>query len=118
MSQPKYVLAIRANKTPLKKIKYDWSKLSSDTELQERYSVEVKNRFSALCEGSDNEDQSVRYGYLSQVNSETAEKLLPRVQRKRQKALCYDVNVEIGRHNLKEAFDKHVTENSNDSYLK
>ena len=55
-------LSLRANKTPLKKIKYDWSKLSSDPELQERYSVDVKNRFSALCEGSDNKDQSVRMG--------------------------------------------------------
>ncbi len=110
-------LSLRANKSPPKKIKYDWSKLASDPDLQERYTVEIKNRFSALCESSDNEDQTARYGFLSQANKETAEKLLPKVQKKHQKALCHDVNVEKARHHLKDAFNKHVTENSTESCL-
>ena len=111
-------LSLRANsKSPPKKIKYNWNKLASDPDLQERYSVEVKNRFSALCETMNNEDLSARYGCLTQANKETAAKLLPRVERKRQKALCYDVNVEKARYHLKEAYEKHVTENTNDSSL-
>ena len=111
-------LSLRVNsKSPPKKVKYNWNKLASVPDLQERYSVEVKNRFSALCKTINDEDQSARYGCLTQANKETATKLLPRVERKRQKALCYDVNVEKARHHLKEAYEKHVTENTNDSSL-
>ena len=111
-------LSLRANgKSSPKKIKYNWKKLATDPELQDRYSVEIKNRFAALCEDSNDEDQSIRYGCLAQANKETAAKLLPRVQRKRQKAFCYDVNVEEARHHLKEAYNKHVIENSKDSSI-
>ena len=100
-------LSLRANsKSPPKKIRYSWNKLVSDPDLQERYSVEVKNRFSALCETINDEDQSARYGCLTQANKETTAK-----------ALCYDVNVEKARHYLKEAYEKLVTENTNDSNL-
>ena len=98
-------LSLRANsKSPPKKINYNWNKLASDPDLQERYSVKVKNRFLALCETINDEDQSAWHGCLTQANKETAAKLLPRVERRRQKALCYDVNVEKARHQVKEAY--------------
>ncbi|XP_072049998.1 uncharacterized protein [Amphiura filiformis] len=110
-------LSLRANgKSPPKRVKYNWNKLASDPDLQENYTIEVRNRFTALTEEDVGTDQSTRYSYLIQANKETAAKLLPRVQKKKnQNALCYDVRVEKARHHLKEAHDKHVIENDKSS---
>ena len=48
-------LSLRANgKTPPRKARYNWKTLAQDTQLQDLYTVKVKNKFSALqqdCEG-------------------------------------------------------------------
>ncbi len=41
-------LSLRTSRTPKRVPVPDWSKLKTGTSLQERYSVEVKNRFDLL----------------------------------------------------------------------
>ena len=42
-------LSLRSNhKGTMRKIKYDWKMLKEDDDLQERYTLTVKNRFHAL----------------------------------------------------------------------
>ncbi|XP_072016984.1 uncharacterized protein [Amphiura filiformis] len=67
-------LSLRANnKSPSKRVKYDWAKLATDPELQDRYTLEIKNRYSVLSD--DNcADQTQKYNYLIQANKEAAEK--------------------------------------------
>ena len=47
-------LSLRADSraTP-KKVKYDWSKLATDPDLQDRYTLEIRNRYSILAENND-----------------------------------------------------------------
>ena len=55
-------LSLRANsKTQPKKMKYDWSLLQKDPEIQDKYSVEVRNKYTIL--NDLREDKSVHlYG--------------------------------------------------------
>ena len=110
-------LSLRADSraTP-KKVKYDWSKLATDPDLQDRYTLEIRNRYSILAENNDG-DQSQRYNYLIQVNKETVDKVMPKLLKKQRKALCYDSMVEDARKHLMEVNKRHVQENTKDTHL-
>ena len=109
-------LSLRANKAPTRKVKYDWSKLATDPDLQDRYSLEVKNRYSVLSEGKCR-DQSQKYDCLIQANKEAADKVMPKLPKKQRKALCYDSKVEKARQHLKKVNKRHVQENTKDTHL-
>ena len=47
-------------KQPERKIKYGWSAFKEDTNLQQRYSVSVRNRYSLLCQ----DDKDSNYDHL------------------------------------------------------
>ena len=109
-------LSLRADSraTP-KKVKYDWSKLATDPDLQDRYTLEIRNRHSILAENDG--DQSQKYNYLIQANKETADKIMPKLPKKQRKALCYDSKVEDARQQLMEVNKRHVQENTKDTHL-
>ncbi|XP_072033056.1 uncharacterized protein [Amphiura filiformis] len=110
-------LSLRANnKSPSKRVKYDWAKLATDPELQNRYTLEIKNRYSVLSD--DNcADQTQKYNYLIQANKEAAEKVMPKLPKKQRKALCFDSRVEQARQHLTEVNKRHVKENTKDTHL-
>ena len=109
-------LSLRASgKTPAKVVKYDWKVLTTDPELQDKYTVEVKNRFSILTDDLNGDDPTEKYECLIKANEEAAKKFIPHQKRKHQKALCYDKRVEEARQHLKEVYEKHVEENTQDS---
>ncbi|XP_072039400.1 uncharacterized protein [Amphiura filiformis] len=110
-------LSLRANnKSPSKRVKYDWAKLATDPELQDRYTLEIKNRYSVLSD--DNcADQTQKYNYLIQANKEAAEKVMPKLPKKQRKALCFDSRVEQARQHLTEVNKRHVKENTKDTHL-
>ena len=55
-------LSLRAPKQKVeRKVKYVWTALEGDMELQDRYAVEVKNKFQMLDE---EEDATARYERL------------------------------------------------------
>ena len=110
-------LSLRADSraTP-KKVKYDWSKLATDPDLQDRYTLEIRNRYSILAENNDG-DQSQKYSYLIQAYKETADKIMPKLPKKQRKALCYDSKVEDASKHLMEVNKRHVQENTKDTHL-
>ena len=111
-------LSLRASSRPLqKKPKYDWSKLKTDPDLQEKYTVEIRNKYALLSADGGNDDQTQKYSCLIQANKETAEMVMPKVPKKQRKALCYDARVEKARTHLKEVNKRHVLENTKDTHL-
>ena len=53
--------------------------LSTDTSLQEKYAVEVRNRFEALEDGE--ESATDKYDRFIKANKEVAEKTIPLTKR-------------------------------------
>ena len=72
----KLKLSLRSNtKAATRKIRYDWKRLSAFSDLQEQYTLKVKNKFHEQT----NEDNSAKtkYSNLIEANEEAAENLLP-----------------------------------------
>jgi hypothetical protein len=96
-------LSLRASgKTPPRKIKYDWRKLAQDDELQDRYSVHVRNRFSTLRESCEDKPTAV-YDCFIQANREATEELIPRAPKLPKEALWNDPRIEEARKELQKA---------------
>ena len=49
----KIKVSFRKEHKPPKKVNYDCSAMKTDDELQKRYAIEVRNRFSGLVEEDD-----------------------------------------------------------------
>jgi len=76
-------LSLRANgKTPPRRTQYDWSVFKRSVDLQEKYTVEVKNRFQALLDQEDAPDATKTYECFVQANSQATSKLLPTKKRR------------------------------------
>ena len=81
-------LNLRKVKAQPKRALYDWGAFKEDTGLQRKYSVEVRNRFNALCEDNDDGDiekesldedvVSRRCGNFITAISETNESMVPK----------------------------------------
>ncbi|ELU17539.1 hypothetical protein CAPTEDRAFT_213183 [Capitella teleta] len=70
-------LSLRAPKTN-PRIVYDWKTFATDSEMQEKYTVEVRNRFQIL---EDGEDPSSRYQRFIEANMEATRTCVPRRKR-------------------------------------
>ena len=78
----KVKVSFRKSRKPSKRIHYDYSALKVDAELQNRYAIEVHNRFSCLVEEED--DATDSYGKLVEAIDTTNKSLLPKKTRQRQ----------------------------------
>ena len=74
-------LSLRKSKTIPGKKQHDWGLLSTDSDLQKQYSIEVRNRFQPL----DKLDESAteKYDRFIRANSEAAEKKHPKKKEKK-----------------------------------
>ena len=95
-------LSLRTSKTPQRNNNYDWSVLKS-TELQEMYTVTVRNRYAELS--NDVEDVTEKYGNLVQANSEAAKKLIPVKKRKKQRKAAEDPRIEGAGSDVQKSFE-------------
>ena len=96
-------LSLRSSgKSPPKRVKLDWKKLREETALQEQYSIKVQNRFQALA--SDEQTGTERYESFIQANRETANELLPVIQKEKRRANSSDPRVIVQRENMKLAY--------------
>ena len=86
------------------KIKYDWSDFKEDTDLQQRYSVAVRNRYSLLCQ---DDDDSNNYDHLVTAIAEENINMVPKVKKKKRLDIPNDVRVCQARNDLMLAKDKH-----------
>ena len=60
---------------------------------------------------------SQKYGCLIQANREPADKVMPKLCKKRSKALCYDSKVEEARQHLKEVNKRHILRSTRSTHL-
>ena len=75
-------LSLRTCKSPSKGVPYDWKALENP-ELQEKYSVEVKNRFNVLSQNYT--DVTERYQHLVEAHNEACDKLFQKKMKKEKK---------------------------------
>ena len=87
-------LSLRVSKTP-KKIKYNWTQLSQDPELQQQYTTAVKNRFQVLDEDNNGE----RYKKFVEANKQAMEECIPKVTKLKRVLRSTDVRVLSARQN-------------------
>ena len=91
----------KSEKIPRKK-QYDWKTLSTDTSLQEKSAVEVRNRFEVL---EDKEESATdKNDRFIKANKEAAEKIIPVRKRAKKTRFSSDPRVAKARDEIKDAY--------------
>ena len=79
--------------------------LKEDDELQERYTLIVKNRFHALT--IENESATEEYERFIRANEEAAKEVLPQIKGTRRQQRSDDIRLNKDREVVEEAFEKY-----------
>ena len=99
-------LSLRANRTTaIRKPRYDWKSLRENPDLQQKYTIAVRNRFNVLSPEID-ETATERYERFIKANEEAAKECLAEIQPVRKKRNCNDKRVKAARQNVEKAYDK------------
>lgn len=107
-------LSLRSTKPKVGKKMFDWSTLKDDADLQHRYTIQIKNRYSALRENSDDNDATEIYQHLIQANKETAEELMPTKKRSKRNNAANDPKVVEARDKVNSAFSNYQKEQTHE----
>ena len=105
-------LSLRKSKRTPRRVCYDFSSLKTNEELQQKYAVEVTNRFACLMESSGAEDASAtaKYEKFVEAINTTNSNLLPRRQIKKADDPANDHRVQEARRSLMEAKESYHQE--------
>ncbi|XP_072022739.1 uncharacterized protein [Amphiura filiformis] len=96
-------LSLRKSKTLPRKSQFDWKSLSTDRNIQKRYTIEVHNRFEIL---EDMEETATdKYSRHIAANKEAAEKIIPAKKRSRRANLSCDPRVIKARDQIRETYE-------------
>ena len=110
-------LSLRANgKTSPRRTRFDWKHCSINPDLQQQFTVEVKNQFDSL---DQDETPTENYQRLIDATEETTEQLVPKVKKTRRSWLSTDPRVEaaINRTKVNDACSKYQqTRNETNRY--
>lgn len=98
----KIQLSLMTAKTA-RKIRYDWKRFASSPEIQERYTVEVKNRYQALEEDDDN---GACYAKFVEANQQAMEECVPLKPKRKSIHTSTDPHVVPARDKADEAHNK------------
>jgi len=94
--------------------KYIWSDLATNKEMQEKYAVEVRNRYQLLL--NECEEPVVRdYDKFVQATAEAAEECLRPVPRSRKKLKSLDPRVKALRDEVEEAYAAYMADRKNEA---
>ena len=105
-------LSLRKSKAIPRKKQYDWKAISTDTSLQERYSVEVRNRFEVL--ENEEESASEKYERFIKANKEAAELVIPVKKRAHKTRFSSDTRVIKARDNIRDAYETYQNNTTDD----
>ncbi|XP_035664112.1 uncharacterized protein LOC118407702 [Branchiostoma floridae] len=97
-------------KNPKQNVKYIWSDLAADEGLQERYAVEVRNRYQALLL-EDDEGQTEDYDKFISANASAAEECLRKVPKQKKRIKCLDPRVSAVREEVEKAYQAYLAGN-------
>ena len=96
-------LSLRMSHTPPRRKAVDWSVLRNDKDLQQLYTVKVKNRYAELCTEADN-NVTITFQNLIQANEEAAKYLIPPKKKTKRKITAKDPRIISARSNVNYAF--------------
>ena len=102
-------LSLRTSKTP-RKVKYDWKQFSEDPELQQKYTVAVRNRYQVLAEDSN----GVKYDKFVEANREAMVEYLPKKSRSKKALRSSDDRVKTARQEAQQAQSQFEASNLED----
>ena len=94
----KLKLSLRAPRKE-KRIRYDWKHFSRESEIQQQYTVAVKNRYQVLEE----DDNGQRFNKFVAANKEAMVEIVPQRNRKKPAIRSSDPNVVEARHKAERA---------------
>ena len=93
----KVKVSLRTTKTETSNIRYDWSTLKSSN-MQDMFTVNVKNRFAALA--NENDNITTTYANFIESIAESADKMIPIKPKKNRKRFSKDTRVISAREKL------------------
>lgn len=109
-------LSLRANsKTPPRKSRINWNLLVHNKDLQDLYTVEVKNRYSVLADNV--ETPTDKYEAFIKANKEVSEKLLPSIKKGKHNLISGDPRVIAARESVKNSYNEYVKDPQEDKYM-
>ena len=82
-----------------KKVRFDWKQFTKSSELQQRYTVAVKNRFQVL----ETDDIGTRYDKFVAANKEAMKECLPERKRRKTALRSSDPRVVAARQEAEKA---------------
>ena len=107
-------LSLRSKAVTPRKENYDWSLLKSDQVLQNRYSIQLHNRFSILQnELTDTIDD--KYQHLITANKETAKEMLPKKAKRQKMKYSDDKRIKQARKNVATAYSCYTRNPTNET---
>ena len=93
-------LSLKSNcKAPPKRVLYDWNEFSKNTTLQERYCVEVRNKFNMLAD--DSQTATELYEHFIEANEVATAELVPPATRRKSDLINKDPRVVQARSKAK-----------------
>ena len=101
----KLKLSLRKAVTKPKRTVYDWDEFKRDNDLQNEFALDVRNRYSVLCEEdigleSNVPDITKNYGNFTTAIAETCNKHVPKRQRRNRPKIASDARVNAARADL------------------
>ena len=110
-------LSLRKCQTAPRVVRYDYNPLKESEELQDRYSVEVRNRFSLLLEQEpeDPYDPTAQYGKFMNAVQVANKKLLEHIPRQRRNNPSNDARVSERRRSLFKVKDNYHSDPSEET---
>ena len=98
-------LSLCANgEMPPKHEKLNWSAFSTDPNMQENYSIEVRNTYTLLTKDEDSATE--KFDNLIKVNNEVASDLVPKLSKQRKMQFSKDTRVKEASKIME---DKYIT---------
>ena len=97
----KLKLSLRCSKTPKRDNTYDWSTLQHEKNLQDLYTVTVRNRYAELQ--GEEETITETCDHLIKENSESAEKHIPPKGKHKKKLTAKDPRIIAARERMNKA---------------
>ncbi|XP_063587867.1 uncharacterized protein LOC134765253 [Penaeus indicus] len=100
----KIQLSLRANKRKTSKIpRCDWTQFMCNTNIQDKYTVTVRNRFQILQTDNNNNDPNETYMNFVKAHKQAAQECIPLKPKRQQKIPWENEEVQHKRKTLKQA---------------
>ena len=109
-------LSLRSSKTPSGEKQYDWNILKSDTNLQELYTIAVRNCYEQLYR--EDETATEDYQHLIDANRQAADGLISPKSKRKKKEIASDHRIDSKRKEVNKAFSAYQNQQTDENHEK